>query len=92
MAAQTCIHTKHATLSTTTADTIKFSGAGSTLAITNRDATNTLYFRFDGVTAVAAADETFVVMPSQTKTVQVRGTPPLVSVVANGGGYSAELF
>lgn len=35
----------HATLSTTTADPITFWGAGHSLAVTNQDATNKLYFR-----------------------------------------------
>lgn len=51
--AQTCAVAQHATFSTTTADTVAFTGTGSYLCVTNRDATNTVYFRVDGVTAVA---------------------------------------
>lgn len=89
MTAQTCIMTQHATLSGTTADTVTFSGSGSSLCITNRDATNTLYFTMNGATAVAAADETYVVLPLQAKVVRFNGN--VISIVGNGGGYSAEI-
>jgi hypothetical protein len=94
MAAQTCVNTQHATLSGTTADSITFTGSGSSLCITNRDTTNTLYFRCDGTTAVAAADETYVVLPLQWKVLDGSkfGGNMSVSVVGNGGGYSAEIF
>jgi hypothetical protein len=93
MAAQTCVHTQHATLSSTTADSITFSGTGTTLCITNRDASDIVYFRFDGTTAVAAADETYVVLPNNFKTIQMHSMGGLVvSVVGDGGAYSAELF
>jgi hypothetical protein len=73
---------------------VAFSGRGSALCVTNRDTTNTLYFRIDGVTAVAAADETFAVLPLQSKTLlgSFGAGSPLVSIVGNGGGYSAEIF
>jgi hypothetical protein len=45
MAQQTCIFSQHATLSSTTADTITFSGHGKSLAVTNRDSSVTLYFK-----------------------------------------------
>lgn len=91
MAAQTAIWAQHATLSGTTADSVTFSyRGGSSLAVTNRDATTTLYFTVNGATAVSAADETFVVLPLQTKTVRFRDT--VVSVVGNGNAYSAEIW
>ena len=93
MAAQTCINTQHATLTSTTADMITFSGVGSRLYVTNRDTTNTLYFTLNGVTAVAAADQTFAVLPLTTHLpLHISGNPGPVSVVCNGGGYSVELF
>jgi hypothetical protein len=95
MAAQTAIYAQHATLSSTTADSVTFSGTGSTICVTNRDTTNTLYFTVNStatvVTAVAAADESFVVLPLQSKTINAKGTT-VVSVVGNGGGYSVELW
>lgn len=90
MAAQTCNRAQHATLSGTTADSVTFSAFGSEIAVTNRDASVTLYFRQDGTTAVSAADETYVVLPLQTKVVPYqRG---VVSVVGNGNAYSVELI
>jgi len=91
MAAQTCVNAQHATLSTTTADSVTFSGTGANIAVTNRDASTTLYFRIDGTTAVSAADETFVVLPLQTKVISAAGTK-VISVVGNGNAYSAELW
>ena len=96
MAAQTAIYAQHATLTGTTADSITYSGRGSFLCITNRDTTNTLYFTITGTTAVAAADETFVVLPLSSKTLGPgnfgASGNAVVSVVANGGGYSAEIY
>ncbi len=92
MAAQTCVRSQHATLSTTTADTVTFSGGGNTLAITNHHASVNLYFRMDGTTAVSLADETYVVLPGQSKTLSINGIPPTVSIVGNGNVYSAEVF
>lgn len=91
MAAQTAIRTQHATLSGTTADSVTLSHtSGSELTVTNHDATTTLYFRQDGTTAVAAADETYHVLPLQTKTVPFQGG--VISVVGNGNVYSVETY
>jgi hypothetical protein len=65
------------------------SGGGAQVAVTNRDASVTLYFRADGTTAVAAADETYVVLPLQTKVISV-GLNRVLSIVGNGNAYSAE--
>lgn len=91
MAAQTCVNAQHATLSSTTADSVTFSGTGSEIAVTNRDTSTTLYFRVDATTAVAAADNTFAVLPLQTKVVRAAGAK-VISVVGNGNSYSAELW
>jgi hypothetical protein len=92
MAAQSAVTCQHATLSTTVADLVTFSGTGRSLAVTNRDASVTLYFRLDGTTAVSAADETYVVLPLQTKILEISGYGPKVSIVGNGNAYSAEIF
>ncbi len=94
MAAQALIRTQHATLSGTTADTLTFSGHGSTLAVTNHAASGgaNLYFRMDGTTAVSLADETFVVLPQQTKVVPWQARNSTVSIVGSGNVYSAELI
>lgn len=92
MAAQTAIHSQHATLSGTTADSITFSYRGSSeLAVTNRDATDVIYFTYNGATAVAEADQTFVVLPMQTKVIRATGVG-VVSVVGDGGAYSVEVW
>jgi hypothetical protein len=52
MARPAGINTSHATLSTTVADTVALSGQGSTIAVTNRDASNTLYFALKGTNEV----------------------------------------
>lgn len=93
MAAQSCVRTQHATLSGGTADTITFSGEGNVLCVTNRHASNTMYFRFDGTAAVAAADETYVVLPLSSKTVTGGnfGSNTL-SVIGTDNPYSVEIF
>jgi hypothetical protein len=52
MAQQTCVFAQHATLSSTTADTITFSGHGRSLAVTNRDSSVTLYFKTNPINEV----------------------------------------
>jgi hypothetical protein len=93
MAAQTCKYAQHATLSGTTADSVTFTSAvdGGTVSVTNRDASNTLYFTVNGATAVALADETYAVLPLQSFGVSVGPTSALVlSIVGNGNAYSAH--
>lgn len=65
MAAQTCVSAQTATLSSSTADSVTFSGTGNRLRITAHD--NALYVRFDGTTAVAAADNTHFVNGGETR-------------------------
>jgi hypothetical protein len=95
MAAKTPARSVHATLSGTTADSITWTGGGpyGTVNVQNRDGTNVLYVRFDGTTAVAAADGTYAVAVNSTRTFNLQGTAPypgVLSVVGNGGGYSVE--
>lgn len=93
MAAQTAVVAQHATLSGTTADTVTFSGGGSTLCVTNRDSSVTLYFTISGTAAVSAADDTYVVLPLQAKVVPFSPTSVhTVSIVGNGNAYSAEII
>jgi len=87
--------TAHATLTTTTADTVTLTGEGSYLAVTNHEASggDTVYFTINGATAVAAADENYVVLPQQTKVLGPgRFDAVSVSVVGNGGTYSVEIY
>lgn len=93
MAAQTCIRTQHATLSGSTADSVTFSGKGTTLCVTNRHASNTLYFRLGDATAVAAADETYVVLPLTSKIITGGSFGSnVLSIVGTDNPYSAEIF
>lgn len=97
MAAQTAKRTQHATLSTTVADDITFSAIGGSLIVTNHAAVGgaNLYFRMDGTTAVSLADETYVVLPQQSKVVPYQKTATgttVVSVVGNANVYSVELI
>jgi hypothetical protein len=76
MATVTAIKSAHPTLSTTTADTVNLNDEWTVIEVINRSGTAPIYVRTDGVTAVAAADETDVVMP---------GEAVLISRVASGG-------
>lgn len=90
MAAVDGVMSAHATLSGTTADTVTLSGDGSVLAICNHHATEKLWARFDGTVAVALADETYVILPGQTKVFEGGYANRPVSVVGNGNVYSVE--
>jgi hypothetical protein len=94
MAAHTCGVAQHATLSGTTADSITFTGSGSSLAIQNQHATNLLYFRLDGTTAVGAADDTYSVQAGQTLILSGSrfGGSMSLSVVGNANPYAVMIF
>lgn len=94
MATHTCGVAQHATLSGTTADSITFIGKGSSLAVQNQHASVVLYFRFDGTTAVSAADDTYAVQAGQTLVLtgsQFGGNMTL-SVVGNANPYAVMIF
>jgi len=92
MAAVSGVAACSATLSGTTADTVTLTGGrAKSLAVTNRDDTTTLYFTVNGDTAVAAADETFAVLPEQTKILHPYGGNAL-SVVGNDNAYTVEAY
>lgn len=92
MAAQTCVHAQTATLSTTVADAITFTGKGKKLMVTNHDATTALYFRIDGTTAVSAADENYVVLPGETTELEGHWSGKAISVVGSGNTYTVAIF
>lgn len=85
----------HKTLSTTTADTVTITGY-RWLWVWNDDATVNLYFRFDGTTAVSAADGTYRVPPKSAVMIDAfpsgcnRASAATISVVGNGNAYSVE--
>lgn len=98
MAAKTPARSVHATLSTTVADSVTwtagtgYQGPYNTVIIENRDASNVLYVRFDGTTAVAAADNTYVVPASAFRIFSFPGGNSSLSVVGSGNAYSVEGF
>jgi len=94
MAAQTAKVSKTFTLSGATADTVAFSASGNSLAITNHAGVN-VSFRIDGTTAVADADETYLVLPGTTFVLnqgRFGAGSPLVSIVGNGNKITAAIF
>lgn len=79
------------TLTGTTADTVTIEQAWPALQITNHDASDTLYFRYDGVTAVAAADGAEPVLPGTSVVIAVSPNAAgqhVISIVGDGGGYT----
>lgn len=94
MALYNDVRSVHATLTGTTADTVVINQLWPALEIINGHATEDLYIRQDGVTAVAAADGTTHIPPGISKVVKaepVEGSrDTLLSVVGNGNFYSIE--
>lgn len=81
------------TFSGTTADTVTLTQAWPAIQITNHDTADLIYFRQDGVTAVAAANGTAVVLPGQSTvaSASVNGSGQIVvSLVGDGGVYTLE--
>lgn len=96
MATDSVVRSCTNTLSTTVADTITLTQPWPAIDITNHDATNNLYVRQDGVTAVGAADGTTVVLPGQSKVLAPMlycvstSAPHTLSVVGSGNVYTVE--
>jgi len=102
MAAVAGNKTCHATLSTTTADTVTLNDKVRQVRVTNHDGTNIVYVTTNtrttaagavgATTAVAQADETISIPTGGTKTVWRSSLPQFIelSVVGNGGSYSVE--
>lgn len=95
MATDSAVRSVTNTLSTTVADTVTLLQGWPAVQITNHDTINTVYFRQDGVTAVAAADGASVLLPGQSTvaaTIIIPGAAQtsVVSIVGNGGSYTIE--
>lgn len=104
MAAVAGNKTAHATLSTTTADTVTLANAVQFVRVSNHHASVVLYVTVSSgrtaanaaagvTTAVAQADETISVSPGATKEVFAspgRGAYVALSVVGNANSYSVE--
>ena len=81
------------TFSTTVADTVTLTQAWPYIAITNHDATNAVYVRFDGTTPVAEANENAVVRVSSTRVFHApinSAGQVVVGLVGSGGKYTVE--
>lgn len=81
------------TLTTTVADTVTITQGWQNLDVFNYDATNYLYVRQDGQTAVAEADNTSPVRPSSMRTIPASVNSAgqiVVSIVGSGGKYTIE--
>lgn len=84
------------TLSTTVADTVNFTTPSPGVAITNHDASISLYVRQDGVVAVSEADGCTVIRPSTTTVLKSQlnwrnGSCQVgLSIVGSGNKYTAE--
>lgn len=94
MTAQTCGTCQHATLGAAVADSVRFTGNGTTLAVTNHDTSGLIYVRMDGTTAVSLADDTYVVRPGTTKTFQGQfGDQSRISLISSAAAaYSVEIY
>lgn len=93
MATDSAIRSVSNTLTTTVADTITLTQLWPSIQVTNSDATNILWVRQDGVTAVALADNNTPIAPSSS---QILASSPnsagqhVISVVGSGGAYTVE--
>src|SRR3990167_2972186 len=90
MAHHTCGDAQHATLSTTVNDTIEFTAVGSELAVTNRDATTTLYFS----TNATGTDEVQTItltagLATETFKLTFNGTESTDALTIPVGGYAS---
>lgn len=93
MATDTAATSVTNTLSGTTADTITLTNGWDAIEVTNHDATNWIYLRQDGTTAVAEADNTTPVPPSTSKVLAAAKNSVndnVISIVGNGNKYTIE--
>jgi hypothetical protein len=93
MAAISEIRAAHATLTTTTADTVTLTGSFAKVEIINRHISVPMYARVvsDGstpTTAVSAADDTYVIPANGVLSLRVSGSGFVASVVGNANAYS----
>lgn len=87
MASYTADNSVHKTLTGTTADTVNLNDQWTQIEVINRSGTAPLYVRADGTTAVAAADNTDVIMAGEAVLISRIPTAG-ISVVGDGNGYS----
>jgi hypothetical protein len=80
----------HATLTGVNADTVTLTEDGEELRIVNHHATEKLWAKFNGTTAVALEDENFIILPGQTQVFPGGFQNRPISIVGNGNVYSVE--
>lgn len=95
MAAVSGTYSAHATLSSTTVDTVTLSTDDlQGVEVVNRSGATTIYFRCDGTAAVAAANGTFAVLAGQSLYVPLGGglgsASTVVSIIGDGNAYSVH--
>lgn len=88
--------TRHGTLVANTAASVSVTGDRNEVAVTHKgNVTDPIYARCDGTTAVAAANDTFVVLPGITRWIprpRNLGSPTAVSLISAGTAqYEVEL-
>jgi hypothetical protein len=94
MAALTAVKAKHATLSTTTADSITLSGRGEWVNIINHSLSERLTVTFGAAAApTASMDDAYVIPAGGSALFPYPGNASLVvRVVGNGNAYSVQLI
>lgn len=93
MATDSAVKSVTNTLTSTTADAVTLTQPWPAVEITNHHATEKLFGRADGTTAVAAADGTSVILPGTTKVIRARWNASMqtvISVVGDGNVYTIE--
>jgi hypothetical protein len=93
MATDSAVRSVTNTLTTTLADTVTITQAWPSVDITNHSSSAILYFRVDGSTAVAAADNNGVILSGQSKVVALpinSSGQGVVSVIGSGNIYTIE--
>lgn len=93
MATDSVVRSCTNTLSGSTADTVTLTQAWQAIEVTNQHASEWIYLRQDGTTAVAEADNTTPVAPATSKTMTTIVTSSntvVVSIVGNGNKYTIE--
>lgn len=87
---------RHGTLTANTATQLSQAGDRIEVGVTHKgNVTNPLYVRADNNAAVIAADDTYVVLPGQTRWIprpRNLGTPSIVSLISGGAvAFEVEL-
>ncbi len=93
MATDSAVRSVSNTLSGTTADTVTLTQPWPAIEVTNSDATDILWVRQDGTTAVALADNNTPIAPSSSKILSASVNSSgqhVISIVGDGGAYTIE--